>query len=744
MKNNYLSNFKILLVFFSFVISSLAQPAQDYTQKFNGDQIFLSSTNSTLNLGNVFTMEAWIFLKSASAYGIVMGKTLDPRSNDPFQNYVIAFDGTGLKPEFVQTTGLAGSYATATSPNEIALNTWTHLAATLNLGVLRLYVNGVLVATQNSPGFPNASPNVPFSIGSGATPASQTTCCGINGAIKQVRVWNVERTSAEILSNKEVNLSGNEAGLLACYPMNENLGQIITDFSPNANHLIRGITSNTESQDPVSGLISDLGPFFEFSVINLPTISHSYEDIYVINFNNDGNEDFLVSSLIWPPTIPASSAPLLTFSNNGDMNFTNTNSILGSNQVVHPRDYCIGDFNGDNKTDLFIADHGTDVSPFPGGQNRFYTQNSNGELQDVAGNIPNVLDFSHNTATADIDNDGDLDIYVCNIYNSTSVGPRFLINNGSGVFYVSTTNFPSEIANLSSVYMSSRFVDIDKDNDQDLILGAIDGGGIAKDLILLNNGTGTFTSGIPLPDRHGSSTWGTVSMAVADFNNDTWPDLLMSTLYQYQKCQIQLLINNQNGTFTDATANIPQNWGTASNNWIKWIEAGDFNNDGKIDFACTSHFSPQPKLFFNTGNANFIDASDILTIPSGNNVASMRARDFDNDGRIDIAILCGNKVIMAKNIKNYEVTSPLDSEEFDLDATNDILIYPNPFSENLKFATNSGTEIKMVSIYGIDGKLVFNGVPKNGKIEVAHLNEGLYILKVKTSMSTTTRKLLKK
>lgn len=743
MKNIYLSNFILFIIFFSFFFSSFAQPTQNYAQKFNGNQIFLSSSNTTLNLGSVFTMEAWVFLKSASAYGIVMGKTFDPRSNNPFQNYVIAFDATGLKPEFIQTTGLPGSYVAVTSPNAIALNTWTHLAASLNLGVLRLYVNGVLVATQSSAGIPNASPNVPFSIGSGATPTAQTTCCGINGAIKQVRVWNIERTSAAILLNKEINLSGNETGLLACYPMNENTGQLITDISPNANHLIRGSTSNIEAQDPVSVLNSNLDTFFEFSIINLPTISQSYEDIYAVNFNNDGKEDFVISSLIWPPTIPASSTPLLTFSNNGNMNFTNTNSILGSNQVVHPRDYCIGDFNGDNKTDLFIADHGTDVSPFPGGQNKIFIQNNSGQLQETPANIPNVLDFSHNTSTADIDNDGDLDIYVCNIYNSNSVGPRFLINNGSGIFSVSTTNFPIGIANLTSVYMSSRFVDIDKDNDQDLVLGAIDGGGIAKDLILLNNGSGIFTNGTPLPNRYGTSAWGTVGITVADFNNDTWPDLLMSTLYQYQTCQIQLLINNQNGTFTDATANIPQNWGTANNTWIKWIETGDFNNDGKIDFACTTFFNPQPKLFFNTGNANFIDASDILSIPAFNNVASMRARDFDNDGRTDIAILCGNKVIMAKNVKNYQVSPSLETNEFNFADLNDILIYPNPFSDNLMISTSGAADIKMISIYGIDGKLVFNGVAKNGKIEVGHLNVGLYVLKVETDTGVKTRKLLK-
>jgi hypothetical protein len=728
MKKHFTSKLVLIIGLLSFATNSFAQPTQDYSQKFNGDQIVVSTNTTTLNLGSTFTMEAWVYLKVASPYGIVLGKTFNPRANDPYQNYVISFDGTGLKPELVQTTGVVGSYRAATSPIPIILNTWTHLAASLNLGILKFYVNGVLVATSSSVGIPNNSPNVPFSIGSGSTPTSQTTCCGIIGAIKQVRVWNTERTLTQIAANKNLNLTGSETGLQACYPMNESSGQIINDISPNANHLIRGVTSNAETQDPTPVLEGNLGTFFTFTEIALPAIANSYDAIYAVNFNNDAYEDIVVSSIVWPPTIPASSQPLLAFTNNGNMNFSSAPAFVGNNQVVHPRDYCIGDFNGDSKTDLFIVDHGTDVSPFPGGQNQLFLQNTSGQLVNTPANIPTILDFSHNTATADIDKDGDLDIYVCNINGKDNIGPRFLINNGSGNFTVSTSRIPSNITNLltNSVFMSSRFADIDKDGDMDLILGSIEGRNISKDLLLINNGAGNFTTGSAMPDRYGNSAWGTVSITVGDFNNDTWPDLLMSSLYQYQTCQIQLLINNQNGTFTDKTSNIPQSWGTIDT-WINWIETGDFNNDGKIDFVCSEFGSDHLKLYLNKGNANFIEVSEILSIPTGNSIMSLKARDLDNDGRTDIAFICATKVIIAKNVKNYVVDN-LNSTDFEKERKNSIVVYPNPAKNQINLQFPNQVVVDKVRITDLTGKVILEQTTNTTQVNVAKLAAGLYII----------------
>jgi hypothetical protein len=739
MKNNYLSNFKILIVFFSFVISSFAQPSQNYCQSFNGNQVFLSSGTSTLNLDNSFTIEAWVYLNQSSPYAVIAGKVNNPRSADPFQNYALVLDQTGLKPEFVQTTGISGSYKTATAPANLALNTWTHLAATIESGSMKLYVDGILVATQTSPGNPNSNTGVPFSIGSGATPTLQTTCCGFVGKMKQVRVWDVARTSTEINATKNTNLVGNELNLLACYPMNESTGQTLIDISSNNNNLLRGITSGSESQDPTPFLEANLIPLFSYSTISLPAITTSYEDLYVVDFNNDTRLDFLVSSLKWPPTVPGTEAPIQAFQNNTALNFTAASPFVGLNSTIHPRDYSVCDFNNDGKSDIFIADHGTDVNPFPGIANKLYLQNSSGQLVNSPANIPTFPDFSHNTASADIDNDGDMDIYVCNIYNQTQVGPYFLINNGSGNFTKVNNNFPAALANLTSVYMASRFADIDNDNDKDLILGALDGSGIAKDLILLNNGSGVFTPGLPLPNRYGTAIWGTVAIVAKDFNNDGWVDLLMSTLHMYNTCHLQLLLNNQNGTFTDATANIPQNWGT-TNTWVKWMEVGDFNGDNFIDIVTTAHFGTNPKLYFNNGNAVFIDASDRLNLPNTSGLVSTRVGDYDNDGAPEIAFLdVNNKIIIAKKIQNYV----LNTNSFTTNQIKDIDVYPNPFSSNFSIKIPKNENFKFLTIFDTQGKKIYSTTTFQENFSIDYLSKGMYILNIETDNHKYSKKLLK-
>ena len=731
---------QILVVICLIQFKSIAQPIQSHCQHFDGNQVISALDNSTLELTGNFTIEAYIFLEAASPYAIVAGKTFDPRSDNPYQNYVLSFDASGLRPELVQTTGQNGSYTTATSSSDIPLNTWTHLAGKLENGQLKLYINGSLVATQISPGAQKTNTNVPFGIGSGMTPTHYTTCCGFKGNLMQVRIWNVARSDQELLQYKDSILHGNESGLLAYYPLNESNGQTIYDLSSNNNHLVRGTTANTETSDPTVVDLSSTGPFFELQTYMLPNETANCEDLLIVDVNADTKQDLMITRLKWPPTNPATYTPIQSMLNQGDFQFQLQDVIEGFDSLVHPRDYATGDFNGDGFEDLFIADHGTDVNPFPGGQNRLYLNNGSGKLiESSAGHIPSILDFSHNTTAGDIDNDGDLDIYVCNIYNQASIGPRLLINDGTAKFSVNTSNLPQELVNLNKVYMSSRFSDIDKDGDLDLILGGIDNGGLVQDGLLLNNGAGKFTwSPTSLPNRHGNANWGTVSIVAADINNDTYGDLIMSTLYQYQTCFVQVLVNNRNGSFSDSSQNLPQQW-PSSNTWIKWIESADLNQDGWKDLVITPHYG-QAKIYFNRGNTKFSENTSIISPP--NQTISSRLRDYNGDSLIDLLFLKYDGTLsLFKNLKPYPVEidstglfSTLSTQPYSL--YDNIKCFPNPAHEKLTISIGENTPDLTVILYSIYGEKLLESSSESNEITLSteNLPSGIYLVQLSTSV----------
>ena len=198
-------------------------------------------------------------------------------------------------------------------------------------------------------------------------------------------------------------------------------------------------------------------------------------------------------------------------------------------------------------------------------------------------------------------------------------------------------------------------------------------------------------------------------------------------------------MNNQNGTFTDATANIPQNWPT-SNTWVKWIEAGDFNGDGFIDIVCTAHFGSSPKLYFNNGNAVFTDASDRLNLPNTSGLVSTRVADYDNDGAPEIAFLdYNNKIIIAKKIQNYV----LNTNSFTTNQIKDIDVYPNPFSSNFSIKIPKNENFKFLTIFDTLGKKIYSITTFQENFSIDHLSKGMYILNIETDKHKYSKKIIK-
>jgi hypothetical protein len=309
---------------------------------------------------------------------------------------------------------------------------------------------------------------------------------------------------------------------------------------------------------------------------------------------------------------------------------------------------------------------GSRLEGFPKGQeptNHLYKNNRDGTFTDVtekAGLIHSG--WGQGVCIGDYDNDGFEDLFV------TYWGKNVLYhNNGDGTF--TDVSEKAGVAGPSDLWSTGcAFVDYDRDGKLDLFVANYCGGNLktwplpeagpclykssivacgppglpgTKNLLYHSNGDGTFTdvsekAGITQQIR----TYG-LGVAVADFDNDGWPDIYVSNDSQ----PATLYHNNHDGTFTDisimagcaysADGKPQSGMGTS---------AGDYNCDGWLDIVKMSFSEDTATLYRNTGDGNFDD----VTFPAGLGVDTRQLRwgcgffDMDNDGWLDIFVANGH------------------------------------------------------------------------------------------------------
>ncbi|MCB9360780.1 MAG: VCBS repeat-containing protein [Flavobacteriales bacterium] len=231
--------------------------------------------------------------------------------------------------------------------------------------------------------------------------------------------------------------------------------------------------------------------------------------------DGDNDKDVLITG--------ANSSKL--YSNDGNGNFTLVNGTPFDG--VSYSSIAFADIDGDNDQDVLIT--GDNSSQYIA---KLYTNDGSGNFTLVSG-TPFTGVNSGAVAFADIDGDNDLDVLITG--NKGIVAPiTFLyINDGSGNFtLVNGTPFSSVM--ISSVV----FADVDKDNDQDLLITGYSGGP-SGDLSELysNDGNGNFTlvSGTPFIGVNSGS------VAFADVDGDNDADLVLtgsgsSKLYRNMYC----------------------------------------------------------------------------------------------------------------------------------------------------------------------------------------------------------------
>lgn len=197
--------------------------------------------------------------------------------------------------------------------------------------------------------------------------------------------------------------------------------------------------------------------------------------------------------------------------NNGNARFTVENRIPQQFDVTF--DLANEDLDGDDDPDLVSANNGI---------NRVLVNTGSGFFNDQTFSRLPQLSTTQDTRgvdLADIDGDGDLDIYFANI--SLQVGfsnqDRLLVNNGEGIFEDVTGD---QLPDFNFNTLDAAFTDIDNDGDPDIIAGALDGGL----LVFINDGEGGFTDATE--EWFPSDFSPTVSdLEIADYNGDGLPDI---------------------------------------------------------------------------------------------------------------------------------------------------------------------------------------------------------------------------
>lgn len=338
-------------------------------------------------------------------------------------------------------------------------------------------------------------------------------------------------------------------------------------------------------------------------------------DIYISNGLNqanrfykstgDGNFTKVENSIITSTYNSSSMSSWVDFDQDGDLDLYVLNSD-GNNSLY--RQEADGSFSA-LENHLLTRDGTRSLAAAWGdytgnGQLDLYVANGYNNLQDLLYKNMGDGNFEHNYSTAvtdraayswygtwnDIDNDGDLDLYIT---RTTDYNTNLLFENKSGALEL-RTNGP-----LLDVPVNSRgasWGDFDNDGDDDLFVANARN----DNALFENKGEGTFekkSNSVISNDGKNStgSCW-------ADFNNDGYLDLYVANGSRHDGLQTNnLYMNNGDGTFSD----VQQLPFTENADAANGVACGDYNNDGFVDiFVVSGGDEFSNKLYRNEGNDN--------------------------------------------------------------------------------------------------------------------------------------------
>lgn len=482
--------------------------------------------------------------------------------------------------------------------------------------------------------------------------------------------------------------------------------------------------------------------------------------------DNDGDPDAFVAN--WY------NESNLFYTNDGTGGFTSIGGVPLVTSGGYSETASWGDYDNDGLLDLYVTRSGATTLLR---RNQLYHNDGGNAFTKITAGAPVVQAFvSRSVNWTDIDLDGDLDLFVTN-EGSSANNENLYRNDGGGNFTAITTG---DLVNNGGSTMSSSWADYDNDGDLDVYL-CNDG---SDNALFRNDGNFNFTeiTGDPVTMTNSHS----FSSAWSDIDNDGDLDLFVTNAYNPVAAELNnlLYLNNGDGTFTKVTTGAPAtdlswSYGCAFGDYDN-----DGFEDLAVATVAFGGNDTNDFLYHNDGNANhWLTVKLVGTVTNrsaigtkilvkatinGNVVWQMREISAQssycgqNDLRAHFGLGDADQIetIIVKWLSGVEETySNINENQFitivegqgilglnEVTPKTKLRIYPNAATDFLRIDRGNSGEWATIGIYNALGQSLYtqSGAEQLAVVDVSGYPSGHYLVKINSRTRIDSAQFIKR